>query len=42
MADKTINYCLRRLVMEDFSSLVAEERPAQYERFEGRLRGSGG
>ncbi|NIV37309.1 MAG: hypothetical protein GWN58_50180 [Anaerolineae bacterium] len=42
MADKTINYCLRRLVMEHLLSLVKEERPAQYERFEGSLRGSVG
>jgi hypothetical protein len=38
MADKTIDYCLRRLVLEHFLSLVAEERPAQYERFEDKLR----
>ena len=38
MADKTIDYCNRRLVMDHFLSLVAEERPRQYARFEGRLR----
>ena len=38
MADKTINYCLRFLLMDYFLSLVAEERPRQYARFEGRLR----
>ena len=38
MADKTIDFCLRFLLMEHLLSLVQGERPAQYERFEGRLR----
>ena len=38
LADKTIGYCLRYLLMEYFLSLVERERPAQYARFEGRLR----
>jgi hypothetical protein len=39
MADKTIDYCLRFLLMEHFLGLVREERSRQYARFEGRLRG---
>ena len=38
MADKTMDYCLRFVLMEYFLSLVEEERPRQYARFEGRLR----
>jgi len=38
LADKTIDYCLRRLLMDYFLSLVADDRPAQYARFEGKLR----
>jgi hypothetical protein len=38
MADKSIDYCLRFVLMEHFLSLVEAERPAQYARFEGRLR----
>ena len=38
MADKTIDYCFRFVLMEYFLSLVREERPRQYARFEGRLR----
>ena len=43
MADKTIDYCNRRLLMEYFLSLVEKDRPAQYAHFEGRLleRGDG-
>ena len=37
MASKTIDYCLRFLVMA-YLSLVQEERPRQYARFAGRLR----
>ena len=40
MADKTIDYCLRFLLMDHLLALVEEERPAQYARFEGRLRQS--
>ena len=42
MADKTIDYCNRRLLMEYFLSLVEEDRPAQYVHFEGRLLERGG
>lgn len=35
MADKTIDYCLRFLLMEHLLALVADERPAQYARFLG-------
>ena len=38
MADKTIDYCQRFLLMEYFLELVEEERQRQYARFEGRLR----
>jgi len=38
MAGKTIDYCLRFVSMEHLLSLVEEERPRQYARFEGRLR----
>jgi hypothetical protein len=38
LADKTIEYCLRYLLMDYFLALVKGERPAQYVRFEGRLR----
>lgn len=38
LADKTIEYCLRYLLMDYFLDLVEGERPAQYARFEGRLR----
>jgi hypothetical protein len=38
MADKTIEYCLRFLLMDHFLSVVQQDRPAQYARFEGRLR----
>jgi hypothetical protein len=38
LADKTIGYCMRRLLMEHFLGLVKEERAAQYARFEGELR----
>jgi hypothetical protein len=38
LADKTIDYCIRRLLMEHLLALVQEERPAQYARFEGELR----
>jgi len=42
MAYKTINYCLRFVLMDYFLSLVEEERPAQYARFEGNLRRASG
>jgi len=42
MADKTIDYCLRFLLMDYLLSLVERERPAQYAHFEGKLRRSGG
>lgn len=38
MADKTIDYCLRFVLMEHFLALVREERSRQYARFEARLR----
>ena len=38
VADKTIDYCLRFLLMEHFLGLVGEERSRQYARSEGRLR----
>jgi hypothetical protein len=38
LADKTIDYCMRRLLMDYFLALVQAERPAQYARFEGELR----
>jgi predicted HicB family RNase H-like nuclease len=38
IADKTIEYCNRRLLMDYFLSLVEEDRPRPYAHFEGRLR----
>jgi len=38
LADKTIDYCLRYLLMDHFLDLVEAERPARYACFEGRLR----
>jgi hypothetical protein len=38
LADKTIDYCMRRLLMDHLLALVADDRPAQYARFEGELR----
>jgi len=38
MADKTIGYCMRRLLMEHFLSLVEKDRPLPYARFEDKLR----
>ncbi|MFN2185835.1 MAG: hypothetical protein ACK2UU_17775 [Anaerolineae bacterium] len=38
LAGKTIEYCMRRVLMDHLLSLVAEDRPAQYARFEDSLR----
>lgn len=38
LADKTIDYCLRYLILDYLLELVKGERPAQYTRFEGELR----
>ena len=38
MADKTIGYCTRRLLMEYFLGLVKADRPLPYARFESELR----
>jgi len=38
LADKTIDFCIRRLLMDHLLLLVADDRPAQYARFEGELR----
>ena len=38
LADRTIDFCLRYLLMDRLLNLVQGGRPAQYERFEGRLR----
>ncbi len=38
LAGKTIEYCLRYLLMDYLLELVKRERPVQYARFEGKLR----
>jgi hypothetical protein len=38
LADKTMDYCMRRLLMDHLLALVADDRPAQYARFEGKLQ----
>jgi hypothetical protein len=38
MADKTIDHCLRFLLLDYFLSLVERDRPAQYAHFEGKLK----
>ena len=38
LADKTIEYCLRYLLMDYFLSMVERERPVPYTQFKERLR----